>query len=94
MANSEVLIQNLCDGQIIPVYGTNNSEIDSVIINSVFLLKSEQKTHVKIADTLSMNGLECTEFMQLVFMINIGIGQSHRKGFCFQLEKGLPVHTA
>lgn len=94
MANSEVLIKNLCERQMIPVYGTNNSEIDSVIINPVFLLKSEQKPHVKITDTLGMNGLECMKFMQLVFMINLSIGQSHRKGFCFQVEKGLPVHTA
>lgn len=70
MANSEVLIQNLRDWQIIPMYGTKNSEIDSVVINSAFLLKSEQKPHVKIADSLGMNGLECEKLMQLVFMIN------------------------
>lgn len=65
------------------MYGTNDSEIHSVVMNSALLLKSEQKPHVKITDSLGMIGLECTKFMQLVFMINLSTGQSHRKGFWF-----------
>lgn len=91
-ACSEVLIQKLCDWQGVTMYSCSHLEIDSIVVNSIFLLITEEKkNHMqKVQRTIWPSRPQGTTFLQSVYMTSLSAGHSRRKGVLFLIGKMAP----